>query len=61
MPNKFPEENMYLDTIIEKLNDVYFEEGEITIIMETSPNEYKSINFINVIENDKNKKFVVLS
>ena len=21
MPNKFPEENMYLDTIIEKLND----------------------------------------
>jgi len=52
---------MNLDTIIEKLNDVYFEEGEITIIMETSPNEYKSINFINVIENDKNKKFVVLS
>ena len=21
MPNKFPEENMYLDTIIEKLNE----------------------------------------
>lgn len=52
---------MKLDTLIEKLNDIYFEEGEITVIVETNPGQYKTINFINVIDNGNKKKFVVLS
>lgn len=52
---------MKLGTTIEKLNDVYEEEGEITVLMETNPGEYKRVDFINVISNDNNKKFVVFS
>lgn len=52
---------MNLETLIEKLNDIYYEEENISVILEIVPGEYKKIDFINKISNDKGKKFVVLS
>lgn len=52
---------MKVGEAIDKLNDIYGEDGDYKILVEDLPGQYRELKFISVIHNDKDVKFVVFA